>query len=108
LGSLATSRAQRLRETVLLKALGASRKQVARVAVAEYIALGTLATLTGLVLSVGSGWALAHWVFETAFALPPGPLLLLSAGVVALTVGVGFWSSIDLFRRTPLAALRNE
>ena len=34
--------------------------------------------------------------------------LLLAAGVVALTVGVGLWSSVDLFRRTPLDALRNE
>ncbi len=35
-------------------------------------------------------------------------MLLLAAGVVALTVGVGLWSSVDLFRRTPLDALRNE
>ena len=108
LGSLATSRAQRLRETVLLKTLGASRAQVTRVAVAEYLALGTLAALAGLVLAVGSGWALAHWLFETKFALPAGPMLLLAAGVVALTVGVGLWSSMDLFRRTPLDALRSE
>ena len=108
LGSLATSRAQRMRETVLLKTLGASRAQVTRVAVAEYLALGTLAALAGLVLAVGGGWALARWLFETKFALPPGPMLLLAAGVVALTVGVGLWSSVDLFRRTPLDALRNE
>ncbi len=108
LGSLATSRAQRLRETVLLKTLGASRAQVIRVAVAEYLALGTLAALAGLVLAVGSGWALARWLFETKFALPASPMLLLAAGVVALTVGVGLWSSVDLFRRTPLDALRNE
>ena len=56
----------------------------------------------------GSGWALAHWLFETKFALPVAPMLLLGAGVVALTVGVGLWSSVDLFRRTPLDALRNE
>ncbi|MEZ4412949.1 MAG: FtsX-like permease family protein [Gemmatimonadales bacterium] len=108
LGSLATSRAQRLRETVLLKTLGASRAQVTRVAVSEYLALGTLAALAGLVLALGSGWALAHWLFETKFAIPAGPMLLLAAGVVALTVGVGLWSSVDLFRRTPLDALRNE
>lgn len=108
LGSLATSRAQRLRETVLLKTLGASRAQVARVAVAEYLSLGTLAALAGLVLALGSGWALAYWLFETKFAIPAAPMLLLAAGVVALTVGVGLWSSVDLFRRTPLDALRNE
>ncbi|TFG46776.1 MAG: FtsX-like permease family protein [Gemmatimonadales bacterium] len=108
LGSLATSRAQRLRETVLLKTLGASRAQVTRVAVAEYLALGTLAALTGLVLALGSGWALARWLFETKFALPGASMLLLATGVVTLTVGVGLWSSVDLFRRTPLDALRNE
>jgi len=108
LGSLATSRAQRLRETVLLKTLGASRAQVTRVAVSEYMALGGLAALAALVLALGSGWALAHWLFETAFAIPAAPMLLLAAGVVALTVGVGLWSSVDIFRRTPLDALRNE
>ncbi len=108
LGSLATSRAQRLRETVLLKTLGASRAQVSRVAVAEYLALGTLAALAGLILALGSGWALAYWLFETRFAVPTSPMLMLAAGVVALTVAVGFWSSVDLFRRTPLDALRNE
>jgi putative ABC transport system permease protein len=108
LGSLATSRAQRLRETVLLKTLGASRAQVTRVAVAEYLALGILAALAGLVLATGGGWALSQWLFETRFALPVAPMLLLAAGVIALTAAVGIWSSADLFRRTPLDALRNE
>jgi len=108
LGSLATSRAQRLRETVLLKTLGASRAQVTRVAVSEYLALGALAALAGLVLAVGSGWSLAYWLFDTKFALPFGPMLILAAAVVTLTVGVGLWSSVELFRRTPLDALRNE
>ncbi|HEX5004060.1 MAG TPA: FtsX-like permease family protein [Gemmatimonadales bacterium] len=108
LGALATSRAQRLRETVLLKTLGASRAQVTRVAISEYLALGALASLVGLLLSVGSGWALAHWLFETRFALPTVPLAFLAAGVVALTVGVGLWHSVELFRRTPLDALRTE
>lgn len=108
LGALATSRAQRLRETVLLKTLGASRRQVIRVAVSEYLALGSLAALTGLVLALGSGWALAQWLFETRFAVPAGAMLLLAALVVALTAGTGMWSSVELFRRTPLDALRNE
>lgn len=108
LGSLATSRSQRARETVLLKTLGASRGQVARVAVAEYLALGALAMLAGMLLALGSGWTLARWLFETRFALPGASMAFLGAGVVALTVGVGLWSSVDLFRRTPLDALRNE
>lgn len=108
LGALATSRAQRIREAVLLKTLGASRRQVRRIAVAEYVALGVLAAAAGLVLAVGGGWALARWLFETRFAVPALPMAGLGAGVVALTAVVGIWSSGDAFRRTPLEALRAE
>lgn len=108
LGALATSRTQRIREAVLLKTLGASRRQVLRIAAAEYLALGLLAAVAGLLLSLGGGWALARWLFETRFAVPVAPLALLGAGVVALTAMVGLLSSAGTFRRTPLEALRTE
>ncbi len=49
IGALASSRVQRMREGALLKTLGARRRQVLVVLFAEYLALGTLATATGLV-----------------------------------------------------------
>src|SRR5262249_44161296 len=67
-GAVMTGRYQRLRESILLRTLGASRQQVGRILLVEYLSLGALAAATGIVLSVGATWALAHWVFEIPFA----------------------------------------
>ncbi len=108
LGALATSRYQRVREAVLLKTLGATRRQLLQVASVEYLGLGLLGAVTALVLSTAAGWALVRFVFDARFTVPLGSLAGLALGVVALTVGVGLLSSLDLFRRTPLEVLRAE
>jgi putative ABC transport system permease protein len=108
LGALATSRYQRVREAVLLKTLGASRRQLLAIACVEYVGLGALGALAALLLATGAGWALVRFLFEARFAAPVGALAALSLGVVALTVAVGLLGSLDVFRRTPLAVLRAE
>jgi putative ABC transport system permease protein len=108
LGAVAASRDQRIREGVLLKTLGATRAQVARVILAEYLSLGALASASALALSLLGGWALLHFQFEAAFAVPTAPLAAFSAGVVALTAVIGLMSARDVFARSPLEALRAE
>jgi putative ABC transport system permease protein len=107
-GAVSTSRFQRRREAVLLKTLGATRRQIVRIVVAEYLALGALAAVVGLGLALAAGWALARYVFATALAIPAAALLALGAGVVALTVLVGVLNSLEVARRTPLEALRES
>jgi putative ABC transport system permease protein len=108
LGAVAASRDQRIREGVLLKTLGATRAQVARVILAEYLSLGTMASLSALGLSLLGGWALLHFQFEAPFAVPAVPLAAFSVGVVVLTAGIGLMSARDVFARSPLEALRAE
>ncbi len=108
IGAIATTRFQRIREAVLLKTLGATRSQVFRVVLAEYLALGLLASGMAILLSTGAGWAIATWVFKAGFALPALSLAALGAAVVVLTVTIGLWNSADVLRRTPLEALRND
>jgi putative ABC transport system permease protein len=108
LGAVAASRDQRIREGVLLKTLGATRSQVARVILAEYLSLGTLASLSALALSLVAGWALLRFLFDSPFTLPAAPLAAFSLGLVALTAAVGAWSARDVFSRPPLEALRAE
>jgi putative ABC transport system permease protein len=108
LGAVLTGRLQRIRESVLLRTLGATRRQIARVLLAEYLALGLLASLAGIVLAVVAGWALARWLFEVDYAVPVLPLLWLSLGVTALSAAVGLLASREVFRHTPLEALREE
>jgi putative ABC transport system permease protein len=107
-GAIATTRLQRVREAVLLRTLGATRRQVARIALAEYLALGLLSSVAAVVLACGAGWALARWFFDGTFWLPVPALAGLVLGVVALTVGVGLWNSREAVQRTPLEVLRSE
>jgi putative ABC transport system permease protein len=108
LGAVLAGRLQRIRESVLLRTLGATRRQIARVLLAEYLALGLLAALAGILLAVIAGWALARWLFEVDYAVPVLPLLWLALGVTALSAAVGLLASREVFRHTPLEALREE
>jgi len=107
-GAVAASRAQRIREAVLLRTLGATRRQILRVLLAEYGTLGVLASAAAMALAAGAAWALVHFTFDSRFTLPGLGLLGLGAAVVALTVTVGLFGSTDLFRRPPLEVLRAE
>jgi len=106
LGALATSRMQRLREGALLKTLGARRKQVLTVLLAEYVALGTVATASGLVLAVGAAAIVLPVVFQMEYSMRLGPLAAIWLAVVGLTVLVGLLGSRDLLNRAPLPVLR--
>src|SRR6185312_11877537 len=88
-GALASSRFQRIREGALLRTLGATRNQVLRVVLAEYLTLGLLASIVALVLAAVAGWAVAHFLFDGSFSLPVLPMSALAAAIVLLTVLVG-------------------
>ena len=108
IGALATSRFQRVREGALLRTLGATRGQVYRVVLAEYLSLALLASAVALVLAAAAGWAIARFVFESSFTLPLLQMTTLTLMVVALTVIVGLANSRDVVSRTPLEVLREE
>jgi len=108
IGAVSASRLQRIREAVLLKTLGATRAQVLRILISEYVALGVLAALASVVLATMAGWALARWVFDASFHLPALALGGLTLLLVALTLLVGLWNSAEILKRAPLAVLREE
>ncbi len=103
-----TSRYQRIQESILLRTLGASRKQVIRIMVVEYIFLGGFAALTGLILSYLGGWALAFFVFDSVFVPTLLPFVIVIAVVVGLTIGIGMLNSRGILDRPPLEVLRLE
>jgi putative ABC transport system permease protein len=108
IGALATSRFQRVREGALLRTLGATRSQVFRVVLAEYLSLGLLASVVALVLAAAAGWAVARFLFDSSFSLPLLPMSGLTLAVVLLTVIVGLANSREVVRRPPLEVLREE
>jgi putative ABC transport system permease protein len=104
--AVAATRRERLREGVLLKTLGATRRQIGRIMLAEYMLLGTLGALTGVVLSTLASWALVHSIFKLAFVPALLPALLVALAMISLAVAIGFMTGRDVFAETPMAALR--
>jgi putative ABC transport system permease protein len=108
IGALAASRLQRLRETALLRTLGANRGQIFRIVLAEYLSLGLLASFAALLLAGCAAWALSHFLFHGSFSFPVPGITALALGVVILTGLVGLANSRETVRRTPLEVLREE
>jgi putative ABC transport system permease protein len=108
LSSIYQSRFARIRESVLLRTLGASRRQILRINMLEYLMLGGLACLTGVGLSLGAAWALARFAFEIPFEPSWWPLLLTFGGITGLTVVLGLLNSREVVNKPPLEVLRSE
>ncbi len=107
-GAILTGRYQRIRESVLLRTLGASRAQVLCILFVEYACLGFLAALTGIALAVGASWALAAFVFQLRFVPSFAGLALALAAGSGLTVAAGLLASRGVLNQPPLEILRAE
>jgi putative ABC transport system permease protein len=105
--AVAATRRARVREGVLLKTLGATRGQIARILLAEYSLLGILGGATGMLLSIGGGWAIVHYVFKFPYAPALGAITAIAAVIVGLTLLIGLMAGRDVFKETPIAALRD-
>ena len=103
-----SGRYQRLKESILLRTLGASRAQIRKILCAEYLFLGLVASMTGILLALLSSWALATFVFKLDYVLSLAPLLIAAISVPALTVAIGLGASRGVGNAPPLAILRAE
>ncbi len=105
--AVAATRRERIREGVLLKTLGATRAQIIRILLAEYSLLGVLGSLTGMLLAIVGGWALTHFVFDTTFSPALGAAVAIAGAMLALTIAIGLLAGRDVFKETPMSALRD-
>lgn len=108
IASVLISKYQRIRESVLLRTLGASRKQILVITALEYFFLGALAAGAGIVLALLASWALAKFSFKTSFTPEMLPVLFLFVLISSLTVLIGLFNSRGVLNRPPLEVLRSE
>ncbi|WP_087734552.1 ABC transporter permease [Paraburkholderia piptadeniae] len=105
--ALAGTRDERMRESALLRALGASHRQVRAVQIAEFVVVGAL---SGLMAALGSqliGFILATRVFDFTIEFNPWlPPTGIAAGVACAAVG-GWISLRHVLMRPALQSLRD-
>jgi len=106
--SIAISSKQRGRETVLLRTLGAVKKQVGSIQTIEYALLGLLASLTGLLLALVGSWALAYFYFDVTFVPRLMELSLISVGIIIASIAIGWSGSRHIFKKSPIEILRAQ
>jgi putative ABC transport system permease protein len=106
--SVMVSRYQRIKDSILLRTIGASSRQLLRILATEYILLGCLAAATGSTLAIGASWSIARWVFEAPYVLPLVPIMAAFVIVTILTVTIGLANSREIVRRPPLEVLRTS
>jgi putative ABC transport system permease protein len=108
ISSVALSKYQRLQESVLLRTLGASRRQILSINAIEYLMLGVLATATGIILSSGAAFLLSKFVFKIPFDLDWIPTIIVFLSIVSLTLIIGLFNTRTVVNHPPLEVLRNE
>lgn len=108
IGSVRTSKYQRIKESVLLRTLGAKSKQILKITALEYGYLGVLGSSIGILLSLIGSQLLALFVFETAFVPSWVPFLIVLPGITALVLAIGLLNSRSVLKSPPLEVLRKE
>lgn len=106
--------AQRTRELALLRAIGASRRQVLGSVMGEALVVGIVASVIGLGLGALAALGLRALLGVVGLGLP-STALVVTPGTVAVAVGVGtvitllaaIFPALRASRIPPLAALRN-
>ena len=107
-GVVTNSRYQRMQESVLLKTLGGSRKQILKIMTIEYLLLGAIGAITGVVLAFAATWILTVFVFNISYVPVFIPVAAVIGGICLITILVGMLASAGIYRQSPLEILRAE
>ncbi|WP_339635103.1 FtsX-like permease family protein, partial [Bizionia echini] len=108
IGSVRTSKYQRIKESVLLRTLGAKNKHILQISALEYVFLGLLGSLVGMLLALISSFCLAVFVFKEPFLPSSTPFLVFLPGITLLVLGIGLSNIQTVLRSSPLEILRRE
>lgn len=102
------ARAERAREALLLRVLGASRSLLRKIVATEAVVLAAVAAGVGGGLATLAAWGLVVLLFELPFAPPVLDLLGLALATFVVTALFGGAGAATRAARSPQAALREE
>ena len=108
ISSLLLSKYQRVRESVLLRTIGAGQGQILKINATEYAILGALSAATGIVIALVGSYLLARFELDLDFTIHWTPIIFIFIFIVGLTVIIGLLNSKDVIQKSPLEVLRKE
>jgi putative ABC transport system permease protein len=107
-GAVAAGQRRRMQEAVILRALGATRRQIRAAWLVEFGILGLTAGLTAAIVGTVASFGVAHYILHTDWVFLPGTLILTLAGALATMLVFGYAGTSAALRARPASMLRNE
>jgi putative ABC transport system permease protein len=107
LGAIAAARAARVYDTVILRVLGASRRQLLALQFAEFGLLAAVLALVALALGSGVAWLVIVQMFEFDWLPDWTEILAVLGGGLVLVVAFALGASLPLLRARPAQTLRS-
>ena len=108
IGSVRTSKYQRIKESVLLRTMGAKNGQILKIATLEYLFLGLMGSIAGIVLALLSSLGLALFLFEEPFVPSAIPFVVIIPVITIVVMAIGLSNIQTVLRSSPLEVLRRE
>ena len=108
ISSVVMSRSQRIKESILLRTIGARSKQIIKICLIEYTVLGLIASFSGVILANLFSWLMARFVLEADFVFDFQFSAMITFIIVFATVVVGFSGLRSILNKSPLEILRRE
>ena len=106
MGAIAAARASRMYDTVMLRVLGASRRQVLMMQLAEYGLIAAALAFVALALGSGLGWVVITQMFDFEWLPDWGRVLGVLGLGLAMVIAFAIGGSLPLLRAKPAQALR--
>jgi putative ABC transport system permease protein len=105
-GALAAGRGARIYDAVVLKTLGATRRQLVLAYLIEYGLIGLATAMFGLAAGTLAGEAVAAGIMKLDVAFEPGPALAAAGAALALTMALGLIGAWRVLGESPARRLR--
>lgn len=107
LAAVQSSQGERIRESALLRALGASHRQLREAVIAEFAILGAIAGLLAALFATIIAWSLSRFVFELPFQLNVWLWIIgISGGAIGIATA-GYLATRRVLHTPPIVALRH-
>ncbi|HML29437.1 MAG TPA: ABC transporter permease [Hyphomicrobium sp.] len=107
-GALVTAQRRRILEAVILKTIGARRRQILKAHAWEYALLATLAALVAIALGSAIAWVAVTRVMELDYVFSPSAIFVtlgMAAAMIAVFGGIGTWT---ILKASGVNFLRSE